>query len=135
MKLTKAVLVAMTGLMVSGAMAQTCPVGQYYDDCNHTYAGPGPCIPGCKPDPNYDPTDPIGPDSVCIRKDCYPVQYEWMDRCVIANAKIGTIQYQVLGWAGPCLSDVNSDCLDIKNQAHRDLLNNVLRVNRAWDVE
>ena len=125
-------------LMAQIAIGQSCPVGYIWDDCSGPQFGPGGCTPGCVIDPDYNPANPVeptAPDQVCIREDCYAVSYHWLDRCVIATAKIGELNYQVIGWAGPCLSEQNADCPDIKNQAHRNLVTNALRANRAWDAK
>ena len=108
----------------------SCPEGMVWDDCNHTSTGPGPCLPQCVP---VAPAgEPVGPDELCVGDlPCQPVTYRWQGQCVVADALLPP-SYQVLGWAGPCLSASVVDCPDIKNQAHRDLYNNALRVHRAW---
>lgn len=116
--------------VVSLSAAAQCPVGQVWDDCAHTAIGPGPCIPQCIPAPSVG--EPVGPAELCVGDlPCQPVIYRWQGRCVIADSVLPP-SYQIVGWAGPCLSERNADCPDILNQAHRDLYNNALRTHRAW---
>jgi hypothetical protein len=131
-KLLMSTIIA-AGFLSSPAFAQTCPTGFIWDDCEHTYVGPGPCVPGCIPDPNYTPGDPAGPDKLCIRDKCYSVQYSWIRNCVVADSNIRN-GYQVLGTAGPCSSSDRSKCPDIKNQAWNALRNSALNANRAAEL-
>jgi len=114
------------------SFAQSCPVGQVYDDCNHTSVGPGPCIPGCVASGNpIPPVDELtGPAELCIHEACQSVSYRWAGDLVIAESQLAN-GYEVLGWAGPCLSTDRAQCPDILNQAFEDLRINALRANRA----
>jgi hypothetical protein len=115
-----------------GGCDLSCPVGQYYDDCNHTSAGPAPCVPGCKAiaDSPDEGNGPFGPGELCIKDACSPVTYFWVGAKAVASSWLPN-GYEVLGWAGPCLNEDVSKCPDIFNQAFADLRTNALRANRA----
>ena len=125
-------------MVAGGAFAQQCPVGQIWDDCNHPSVGPGPCVPGCIPDPNAPPPPgpgPTGPNNLCIAGVCHPVVYTWFGKMAVAESKVTASGYPVMGWAGPCLFADIKRCPDIRNQAFLDLKLNALRANRAMDAE
>jgi hypothetical protein len=107
--------------------AQSCAAGQYYDDCRGTSIGPAPCVPGCRGEALLGP---VGPGELCIRDACSPVVYFWVGDKAVAESRLAN-GYEVLGWAGPCLSEDRALCPDILNQAFTDLRTNALRANRA----
>lgn len=82
-------------------------------------AGPGPCVP----------TEPVIPTELCIRDVCTPINYNQLDKIVIANSNING--YAIIGWAGPCLKETIQQCPDIFNQAVSDLYINATRALRA----
>ena len=80
--------------------------------------------------PSCGPIQPVGTPELCIADVCTPVSYSWTGDIALATATLAN-GYQVVGWSGPCKSVDRSQCPDIFNQAHRDLIVNALRVNRA----
>ena len=82
--------------------------------------GPGGC-----------PTENGWPDRICIGSVCTPVDYQILDRFVIARATLPAIGYPQIGWSGPCpVADV-LQCPGAFEQAAQDLEINLLRINRA----
>lgn len=71
------------------------------------------------------------PDQICIGSVCTPVDYQILDRFVIARATLPAIGYPQIGWSGPCpVADV-LQCPGAFEQAAQDLEINLLRINRA----
>ena len=123
------------GLLFAPALAvaqPSCPVGQYYQDCSGTSAGPALCVPGCKAiaDSPVVEDGPFGPGELCLKDACSPVTYFWVGAKAVAESRLLN-GYEVMGWAGPCLNEDVAQCPDIFNQAFADLRTNALRSNRA----
>jgi hypothetical protein len=110
--------------------AQTCPLGQTWEDCSGPQFGPAPCVPGCRGEITLPADGPFGPGELCIAEVCKPVTYFWVGAKAVAESWLPN-GYEVLGWSGPCLNENRSQCPDILNQAFNDLRTNALRANRA----
>lgn len=119
-------------VMSVNSRADSCPVGQTWDDCSGPQFGGGGCIPGCAGVPSEPviPNEPVGPNELCL-PDCQPVTYAWLGNIVIAQSRLSN-GYSVLGWSGPCF---DPSCPDIMNQAWNDLRMNAVRANRAQRYE
>lgn len=90
-----------------------------------TWAGPAPTPPPS--------AGPAGPLEWCVHGECQPVFYVWLGKKAVAESTLPD-GYETLGWAGPCLQEDRNACLDIFNQAYRDLLDNAFRAFRARTV-
>lgn len=88
--------------------------------------GPGSCT-----EPPPDPGTSYGPARICIGPVCVPVEYEILDRFVVAKAPLPVNGYVQLGWSGPCTVADVTQCPGLWNQAAQDLELNLLRINRA----
>ena len=121
------------GLLFAPALVfgQTCPVGQVWDNCSGPQFGGGGCIPFCRDEAIVPPgVGPFGPAELCINAACSPVVYFWVGAKAVAESRLPN-GYEVMGWAGPCLSENRSQCQDIFNQAFYDLHTHALRATRA----
>lgn len=94
-------------LMLCTILLSIFPVASFSATC----AGPAPC--------DYVPppiTEPVGPDTYCIRDVCSPVTYQWVSRFVTASS-LTSNGAPIMGQAGPCWTDNHADCPDIARQA------------------
>ena len=88
--------------------------------------GPGGCS-----EPPPEPGISYGPARICIGPTCVSVDYEIVDRFVVAKAPLPANGYVQLGWSGPCAVADVTQCPGLWNQAAQDLEINLLRIHRA----
>jgi len=127
------VLLLLGLLSFSGfAHSRTCPAGFYYETCEGTQVGPGPCVPGCKPILDYIPPIDPGPSSeapteLCFPAGCSVIQYIPFHRFIIAESKLPN-GYPMIGFSGPCMK---ANCPEMALQAYYNLFWNARQANRA----